>query len=739
MNERNRALARERLRRLWVVIAACTVLLCGRSTPAFAREGESLRFEPNLGQFDERVSYLARGRSFALFLTPDGARLALERHGGPLARGVETTARAVVAMKLRGAASVPPRGVSKLPGQCNYFAGQDRANWRAGVANYARVRYESVLPGVDVEYYGTEGRELEYDFVLAAGVAASTLLVDFEGVSGIELSPDGSARLRLRDGTVLTKQPPVAYQMRAGQRTPVSVKYEVRSGGLGFVVGEHAASLPLVIDPVLTYSSYFGGSSYDEATGVAADSAGNTYLVGYTASTLFPTYSPQQPTHGGGSYDAFVVKLDASGQNRIYSTYLGGSGPDLAYAVATDAFGNAYVAGLTASSNFPVVGAVQATPGGAQDAFVTKLSANGAALLYSTYLGGALDDYARGIAVSGAGAAYLVGTTFSSNFPKAAAFQSSLSGSYDAFVAQLAPGGTGLVYSTYLGGSGTEYGNAIALDASGSAYVVGSTTSSNFPIANARQPAHGGGSNDAFVTKFNLAGSALLFSTYLGGSGSDEALGVTAALGTAVVVGSTLSANFPLALAKQPVPGGNNHTDAFVTRFDASGSNLIYSTYFGGSGNESASAVASDAFGDAYVVGWTDSSDLPLENPLVGQETYRGGVDAFVAAITPNGARFVYASYLGGTTEDRATGVAFSAGTTHVVGNTRSTDFPKATPIINGLVGAQDAFVSKLPGVEPAGAPALGVVWLAFAAALLLSLALLFVNARRSADCRSAR
>jgi hypothetical protein len=729
MSEPNR---RNRMtRRLWFVVAAFLALLCAHPAPASAGTGDSLRFEPNLGQFDGRVSYLARGRSFALFLTPDGATLKLDRHDG----GGHT----VVAMKVRGAASVQPYGIAKLPGQNNYFAGQDRANWRTGVDAYAKVRYQSVLPGVDLVYYGTEGRELEYDFVLDAGVTPSALLVDFEGVSDIEVAPDGSARLRLHDGSVLTKQPPVAYQIDGERRVAVNVKYELRSGGLGFLVGDHDCSLPLVIDPVLTYSSYFGGSSYDEATGVAADSAGNTYLVGYTASTLFPTYSPQQPTHGGGSYDAFVVKLDATGQNRIYSTYLGGSGPDMAYAVASDAFGNAYVAGLTASPNFPVVSAAQTSAGGAQDAFVAKLNPSGSALIYSTYLGGALDDYARGIAVSGAGAAYLVGTTFSTNFPKVGALQASLNGTYDAFVTQLTPAGSGLVYSTYLGGSGTEYGNAIAVDTSGSAYVVGATTSSNFPLASARQSAHAGGSNDAFVSKLNLSGSALLFSTYLGGSGSDEAFGVTVTLGTAVVVGSTLSTNFPLAFAKQPVAGGNNHTDAFVSRFDPSGSSLIYSTYLGGSGNESATAVASDAAGDAYIVGSTDSSDLPLESPITGQETYRGGVDAFIAAITPTGSRFVYTSYLGGTTEDRAVGVAFSAGTTHVVGNTRSTDFPRVNPIINGLVGAQDAFVAKLPGIEPAGAPALGHWWFVGFAGLLLLSVMLFVNARRSIDYRTAR
>lgn len=727
----------QQLRRFWFIVASCVALLCSRPSSLFANEGEPLRFEPNVGQFDARVSYLARGRSFVLFLNSEGATLALNRDSP--SRKLDGDRRAVVTMKLRGAKAVTPRGVAKLAGQSNYFAGRDRSAWRTGVDAFARVRYESALPGVDVEYYGTEGRELEYDFVLAAGVSPDNVLVEFEGVSSIQLTPDGSATLRLLDGSRLTKRAPVAYQLRGEQRVLISAKYVLRAGVLGFVVGDFDHSLPLVIDPVLTYSSYFGGSSYDEATGVAADSAGNTYLVGYTSSTLFPTFSPVQPSHGGGPYDAFIVKLDPTGQSRIYSSYLGGSGADIAYAVATDAFGNAYVAGLTSSSNFPVAGAVQATLGGAQDAFVTKLNPSGSALVYSTYLGGSLDDYARGIAVSGAGAAYLVGTTFSSNFPKVAALQSSLSGTYDAFVAQLAPGGTGLVYSTYLGGSGTEYGNAIALDTSGSAYVVGSTTSNNFPIANARQPAHAGGSNDAFLSKLNLAGSGFVFSTYLGGSGTDEAFGVSATLGTAVVVGSTLSSNFPLALAKQPVFGGNNHTDAFVTRFDASGAALLYSTYLGGTGSEVATGVASDGFGNAYIVGSTDSADLPLESPITGQETYRGGVDAFIAAITPSGSRFVYTSYLGGSTEDRAAAVAFGAGTTHVVGNTRSTDFPKVMPIINGLVGAQDAFVVKLPGIEPAGAPALGAVWFAFGAGLLLSIAMLFVSARRSTDYRSAR
>jgi Beta-propeller repeat len=721
------------LGRHWFVIAllCCWTALLAAPAHAAPSAERPLRFELNIGQFEPGVRYLARSRDYALFLTARGVTLALQR--------AEDEPQAVVSLQLKGATEVESRGTAPLAGSSNYFTGNDPAHWRSGVQAYGRVRYDSVLPGVDVEYYGTEGHELEYDFTLAPGSAPSSLLLELEGVSRIELAESGEARLHLPDGSMLIKRAPVAYQMRNGQRTIVPVKYALQSGGLGFVVGEYDRALPLIIDPVLSYATYYGGSSFDEATGVAADIAGNTYLVGYTASTLFPTSSPEQPTHGGGSYDAFVVKLDATGQNIVYATYLGGNAPDIAYAVATDALGNAYVAGLTQSPNFPTLAPLQATLGGGQDAFVAKLNASGSALLYATYLGGSLDDYAHGIAVSGAGAIYLAGTTFSPNFPKAAPLQAALGGTYDAFAAQIAPGGASLVYSTYLGGSGTEYGNAIALDTSGSAYVVGSTTSANFPIANARQTTLAGGGSDAFLSKLNLNGTGFVFSTYLGGSGGDEALGVSVFTNTAIVVGSTLSTDFPLALPQQQTLGGINHTDGFVTRFDPSGLALVYSTYLGGSGNDVASAVASDSFGNAYVTGQTDSSNFPLQSPISGQDSYRGAVDAFIAALPATGTRLLYASYLGGSGEDRGVGIAIGQGKTHVAGTTRSTDFPKVTPIINGLVGSQDAFVVKLPSVGAVGTPALGMGSLALLMSLLLLVGLLLLSARRPAHRRNAR
>ncbi|HEY0467734.1 MAG TPA: SBBP repeat-containing protein, partial [Polyangiaceae bacterium] len=272
-----------------------------------------------------------------------------------------------------------------------------------------------------------------------------------------------------------------------------------------------------------------------------------------------------------------------------------------------------------------------------------------------------------------------------------------------------------------------------------SAYLVGSTTSANYPVANARHPSHAGGGTDAFVSKLNAAGSAWIFSTYLGGSAADQALGVSVSLGTAFVVGSTFSSNFPLAFPIQPDPGGNNHSDAFITRFDPSGAAFVYSTYLGGTGNDSATAVASDSSGDAYLVGQTDSPDLPLVQPIVGQESYRGAVDAFVAAVIPSGVRFAYSSYLGGTSEDRGTAIAVGSGQTYVLGSTRSTNFPTVKPILGSLVGAQDAFIVKLPSIDFAAAPGPGAAWLGLLAVALFGISVWLLSGRRPARYRTAR
>jgi hypothetical protein len=657
----------------------------------------ALRFEPNRGQFEGQVRFVARGPRYGLYLTDEGATLALLP---------DRTRQEVVTMRLVGGRNVEPLGSATLAGHSNYLVGNDRSKWRSGIESYGRVTYHDVLPGVDVVYRGSEQAELEYDLLLDAGVDPAPLEIELAGVALVTLDASGNAVLRLASGEQLLERAPVAYQTNAaGERLAVSSRYELRGQNrLGFVVGQHDRRLPLVIDPVLSYATYLGGQNFDQLYGVATDQAGNTYVAGYTTGFLFPTINPYQGAYLAGGSDAVICKISPTGSGFIYSTYLGGTGADQAYAVATDGAGNTYVGGVTYSTDFPTVNAFQAAPGGGglADTFVAKLDSVGASLFYSTYLGGNSDDFPRGIATTTTGQVFVVGSTFSSNFPLANAYQNVLKGGQDAFITAFNPAGTTLAYSTLLGGTGAEYGNAITALPSGEVMAVGNTSSSNFPTQAPFQATFGGGSGDAFVTRLSANGATLVNSTYLGGQFGDEASAVTSVAGAAVVVGYTTSTNFPTALAAQPAIGSvGGVRDAFVTRFNAAGSALVHSTYLGGSGEEWALGVAADA-NYSYVVGYTASANFPLLSPLLGQSSYGGAIDGFVAAYTAGGVRS-YATYLGGSAEDKAVAVALQPGKgIHIAGNTLSPNFPVLSPLPaqNAPRGSQDGFVVRSPVLD---------------------------------------
>ncbi len=726
MNRRWPLKPRSGLTLLGIVLAcpsAVGLVVSGHATTAVAKvphvastlraNAGGLRFEANRGQFDAAVRYAARGRGYGLSLSQAGATLALQGEG--------SDKPAVVSMHVAGAALVEPVGIGQLPGVSNYAKGADRQHWVGGVASFSAAKYAGVLPGVDLVYYASGAHELEYDFLLAAGVDPSTLEVELDGVQSLSIDTDGSASLELRSGGELRQPRPVAYQLDAagGKRFVPAAFRKLGSARLGFHVTGFDRTRPLVIDPVLTYSTYLGGSKFDEFAAVAADSSGNTIAVGYTTGNLFPTKSAAQPAYGGGNSDVVVVKLNAAGTDFVYSTYLGGTDTDRGYGVAVDAIGNAYVTGITYSTNFPTQGAVQpAFGGGSQDAFITKLNAIGG-LVYSTYLGGSGDDSGQGIAVNTANEAYVVGTTFSNNFPRLGAYQNTLAGPNDAFVSKLSAAGGSLVYSTYLGGSGSggEYGQAITLDASGGAIVVGQTGSNNFPTLNPAQATIGGTLSDAFVTRFSPSGSSLVYSTYLGGTSVDVALGVTQLGGAAIVVGQTASANFPHAGGSQGTLGGDY--DAFLTRVHSTGGSFDYSTFLGGASAEQANAVAIDGTGFVYVVGQTASSNFPTQQPLPGQFTLSGTSDAFVAGFS--GGEKVFASYLGGNASDSGVGIALSPGSLlHVLGNTFSTNFPTVAPMFPTALGPQDGFVARITGLTTAPAPATSAMsWICLAGLLM--------------------
>jgi hypothetical protein len=463
---------------------------------------------------------------------------------------------------------------------------------------------------------------------------------------------------------------------------------------VSFELAQYDRKRELRIDPVvLVYSTYLGGSDYDRTFAIAVDGTGSAYVTGYTQSTNFPTLSPYQATYLGGQ-DVVVTKLTPSGNALVYSTYLGGAGSDTGAGIAVDAAGSAYVTGWTSSTDFPTLLAYQATRGGSYDAFVTKLAPAGNALVYSTYLGGTSLDQGWAIAVDGVGAAYVTGTTQSTNFPTLSAYQATSHGGFDAFVAKLSPAGTALVYSTYLGGSGDESGQGIGVDAAGSAYVAGWTSSTNFPTHSAYQPANQG-EDDVFVTKLTPAGSALVYSTYLGGSDMDDAWGVAVdGAGSAYVTGVTASTNFPTLSAYQATLQGGY--DAFVTKLSPAGTALVHSTYLGGSGDDYGEAIAVDAAGSAYVTGYTLSTNFPTQSPY--QATLQGNANAFMTKLTPAGNALVHSTYLGGASDDEGWGIAVDgAGAAYVAGQTSSTNFPTQSPYQGTYQGAPyDAFVTKL-------------------------------------------
>jgi len=526
----------------------------------------------------------------------------------------------------------------------------------------------------------------------------------YSGVEAMWLREDGALVLETELGKLI-EAAPIVYQEIDGQRVEVDGGYYiVGEREVSFALGAYDTRLPLVIDPVLAYSTYLGGDNGGDAgSSIAVDGEGNAYVTGNARSTDFPTVNPFQPTSWGyESGDAFVTKLNAAGSALVYSTYLGGTGGDFGTGIAVDTMGNAYVTGGTGADDFPTTeGAFQQVYDGKHDAFVTKLSPTGL-LIYSTYLGGSEYDVGSeyddgfGIAIDTIGSAYVTGRTGSPDFPTTeGAFQESIRG-YDAFVTKLNPAGSALVYSTFLGGSTEDGGQGIAIDAFGNAYVTGHTDSTNFPTASAFQTSGGGSNYDAFVAKLNPAGSALVYSTYLGGSNEDSGQGIAVdTVGNAYVTGHTDSTNFPTASAFQTSGGGLND-DAFVAKFNPAGSALVYSTFLGGSNEDRGQGIAVDTAGNAYVTGYTESSDFPKVYPF--QPTYGGDKDAFVAKFNATGSTLVYSSHLGGSEYDEGCGIAVdTAGNVYLTGETDSDNFPTANPFQPMKQGEHsDVFVTKI-------------------------------------------
>jgi len=699
-----------------------------------------LSFEANQGQADARVKFLSRGRGLTLFLTGNEAVLEVQesaariQDSGFRIQGRNPKSRIqnqALRLRLDGAKKhAEVIGREELPGKVNYFIGNDPKKWRANVPTYAKVRYHNVYPGVDLEYYGNQGGQLEYDFIVAPGADPSAIALHVGSVREppLRIDDDGDLVIPAKGSEVRFHKPSV-YQPETGSSlisrhsSLVQARFVLDARNrIYFALGPYDHTKPLIIDPVLTYSTYLGGSGGDGGNSIAVDSSGNAYVTGQTSSVDFPTAGPLQASLNGFT-NAFVSKLNPTGTALIYSTYLGGSGNDWGYGIAVDSTGSVYLAGVTSSTDFPTVNPFQASNNSLATAtgFVAKLNSSGSALDYSTYLGGSGFGWSSGIAVDSSGNAYLIGYTQSTDFPTVNPLQASNKspGSGNGFVAKLNPSGSALIYSTYLGGSGGDSASGIALDSAGNAYVTGYSQSADFPTVNPLQATLNGFS-DAFVAELNPAGSALVYSTFLGGSGADTGTAIAVdSSGNAYVTGYTGSTNFPtvnpLQTTNKAAAAGNGNTTAFVAELNPAGTALVYSTYLGGSVQDQAFAVAVDSSGNAYVVGNTSSKDFPTVNPVQVTNNSAGSgslglapATAFVAELNEAGSALIYSTYLGGSVQDQANAVAVdTSGNAHITGYTASLDFPTVNPLQPANKNAQPsgstAFVAELSaGPAPA-------------------------------------
>jgi hypothetical protein len=674
-------------------------------------------FVENQGQTDARVRYLAQGNGYSFFMTPSEVMLSFAKDSA------EKQTPQDLALALRfvgGNPRVEPQGSVRAPGVINDLRGADPSMWHTDIPQYRDVVYPDLWPKIDLRLRDQSG-VLKYEFHVHPGASPADIQLAYDGADGLGLNATGGLQIATPLGT-LADSAPLSYQNIGGARVPVTSRYVLddhananANGRFAFDVGRYQHDRDLIIDPGVQYTTFLGGNSAETGAGIAVNAAGNAFVAGTTQSPNFPTTTGAFARTGAAQNfsDVFVTKLNPAGSALVYSTFVGGSDLEFGRRLAIDAAGNAYVTGQTKSSNFPTTGgafdrSLNIPPNCPRcatdntDDFVFKLNAAGSALTYSTYLGGTDIDDARGIAVDGSGNAYVTGETLSVDYPTTAgAFDRTHGGDYDMFVTKLNPTGTSLVYSSFLGGAAVDNGERVALDSGGNAYLLGFSSSTDFPTTAGAFDTTANGGFDATLTKLNAAGSALVYSTYLGGDDFDSgsALAVDSA-GSAYVAGGTPSTDFPT------TPGAydttNNAGDAFVTKFNAAGSALVYSTFVGGSAFDSFNGVVFDSAGNTWLTGGTSSADFPV-TAGAPDSTFNGGGDATIAELNSTGSALLFSTFLGGSQSDGGADIARDAtGDVYVTGSTFSQDFPATVGAFDRVWNGDpqlfwgDAFVTKI-------------------------------------------
>jgi Bacterial Ig-like domain (group 3)/Beta-propeller repeat len=704
-----------------------------------------LRFEPNRGQSSSNAKFLAQGRGFCALFNENEAEFLFAGHAAK--RGFLR----VTLVKASTNAAVS--GERLLPGTVNYFIGDDPEKWHTELPTFERVRYSNIYPGTDLIYYGNNG-SLEFDFQLSPGAAPSNIQMRFDGTQSLRIDGKGDLVVTTNGGQIAFRKPVIYQPDQGGRRDYVAGSFRIfKKNTVRFVTAGYDRAKPLIIDPILNYSTYIGPLAY--ANSIAVDQNGEAYVTG-VADLEFPTtpgsYQPVGvPSTSASGYwpsggKPFVAKFNSTGTELLYSTFLSGSGIDAANGIALDANGDAYIVGTTSSTNFPITAGALQTKNGASQAtgFVTELNSTGSSLLYSTYLGGSTSSSVAAVSVDGSGDAYLTGTTQDTNFPTTAGAYTTVlptkttSGSTSAFVAKINPTGAALVYSTYLGGNQTDTSTAITIDSAGEAYVVGSTTSTNFPVTQGAIQGSREASNvqSGFVTKLNAPGSALVYSTYLGGKDADDITSIALdSSGNAYATGSTNSPDFPVTSgAFQPNIGisyfGYPQTNAFVSELNDAGTSLVYSTFLGGGislgpladEGDQANGIALDSQGMVYLTGMACTGDFPVTTGAFEPQNLDGEIDgectAFLTKMNPQpNTPLLYSTFLGGTGNGDAgdyfygeggNGLALDpSGNVYLAGFTLSVDFPTTAGVVEtAFTGpSEEAFITAFNGSEMKSLP----------------------------------
>jgi len=643
-----------------------------------------LYFICNRGQEDARALFYARTPGYTVWLIRDG--LIFDRIEKDKAAGTSRFVSGIVFKNANKNVEIAASDPSDY--RVSYFYGRDEDEWITDIPASRSVLYKNLYDGIDLKVYGS-GNRIEYDWLVAPGGRPEKIQFACSGPLKPSLDGEGNLAVESPLGGILHRKPR-AHQVIGGRCVDVDAGFrEGEDGSFGLTVGAYDRRCELAIDPlVLAYSTYLGGSATDYSIRGAVDPTGASYVGGYTESGDFPPAAETQIRK-----DIFISKISPDGRSLVYTAFFpsGASAENLG--IDVDAKGFVYLAALTGSSKFPVKNAFQSKfGGGPTDGFVLKLAKNGRSLIYSSYIGGKGFDFCSAVVADSSGAAYVGGYTGSSDYPIKKAYQKSLRGSVDAFIAKVAPSGNSLDFSTFFGSSGKDYCTDLAVDGEGRVTVVGPVYGFNLPLKSPFQKTFGGGNGDGFVARFSAAGDRLVFSSYLGGANYDEPAAVALDGSGAVYITGYTTGNFPLKNAFQKARKGGR--EVFVTKIDPAGKGLVYSSYLGGTGNDAAIAIAVDGDGSAYLAGYTQSRNFPVKSPL--QASLRGSLDCFLAIVDPGGRKLLSSTYWGGSYRDWASGLAIDAGgNIYLSGQTNSLDFQVLDPFQESLGGRDDAFVIK--------------------------------------------